>query len=834
MTVNKLANALIRPLWQEEGSAQVFKISGVGAFFLLPQMGTTVPKEDLPYWLLFAPNGAHFPVHVVGRHGTVEDTVTPNELGSWFDKPEASNHLLAGEMLAKIAAKRYLLVPEHGFDKLEKKKSLVGSGLEIVSVPAQWKRSLALPVFTLGSNPQSSIKMAAGALLTDGKSILLTRRSEYKGWLDHAGTWSYPAGAMDAGETPEQTAMREAKEEIGKLPPGTKPSGVTVTTTDPDTGFTFHTVILTVPPDTINTTWAPDPDAKDSWEVGGWAWVPASELQFTPEGAVVWKPRLHPGLTTLSQLGNRTSTVLKVWNDHVSSKNKLVEGSISAPVALQQILSIPNLREIIKKREPIPFVGTLGNPRSAYRRRSYQLSGAQQVKNRAVLKYTNPSGESAYVSYMDTLPRGAQGGYNRVSNPARAARRGRYSHHAADVRRVLQRNPSGKDLYHAQLLEDAGLPLSRIFERSNTYQMPRRHNPSMPIMSVEGAAQSIVEALGPLLAETLGPESQATNWGAKKFDGSAADLRGRINQAIQARHSSGSADKEDRKHTQALRYLVLARAAGLWPNIINPGHRTVYRGFSFSGFPSNAVMWTQGKMVDTKNTSFAVNDTTNKQMQLLADLGLINPAAKPSLFDVGRAWIKLQQGGKYAWVRPDINSDFVNREVGSESLILNEIKKSPHYNSEKWAIGGPADFDGQWAPFASRDMANVEGLVIDYKGHRYDDKTMSGWSATYGAYSGAQSAFCIRANTSDPRFILLPGGTLQGAMTGSFSNEQEMLFIDLGDGRGVTCDMINLRMGGSNSYILTKPQRGAWQLARQPYPDVAPPPGFCRGLLQQR
>jgi mutator protein MutT len=53
---------------------------------------------------------------------------------------------------------------------------------------------------------------AAGILFTDGKNILLLKRSDEG---DEPNTWGLPFGGSKDGETPEQTAIRETKEETG-------------------------------------------------------------------------------------------------------------------------------------------------------------------------------------------------------------------------------------------------------------------------------------------------------------------------------------------------------------------------------------------------------------------------------------------------------------------------------------------------------------------------------------------------------------------------------------------------------------------------------------------
>lgn len=54
---------------------------------------------------------------------------------------------------------------------------------------------------------------AAGVLLAEGGRVLLVKRR----WEPRAGSWCLPAGFMEAGERPEQTAVRELQEETGVI-----------------------------------------------------------------------------------------------------------------------------------------------------------------------------------------------------------------------------------------------------------------------------------------------------------------------------------------------------------------------------------------------------------------------------------------------------------------------------------------------------------------------------------------------------------------------------------------------------------------------------------------
>jgi ADP-ribose pyrophosphatase len=133
---------------------------------------------------------------------------------------------------------------------------------------------------------------AAGLVLLDHEGqVLLAHRSEH---VHYAGTWSFPGGALERGETPADAALRELGEEIGV--PAT---AVSVITNVPgmDHGVWRYTYVV----GRLNTQWT-DLLYAPNWETEAVAWLAPDRLDTVP---------LHPDLATdLPTLRTALATVL--------------------------------------------------------------------------------------------------------------------------------------------------------------------------------------------------------------------------------------------------------------------------------------------------------------------------------------------------------------------------------------------------------------------------------------------------------------------------------------------------------------------------------------------
>ena len=89
-----------------------------------------------------------------------------------------------------------------------------------MKIAKQWNRYIV----RADTESQGKALCAAGVMLMTGGKILLLKRAQG----DHTGTWAFPGGKIEKGETPEQAAIRECQEEIAHIPSDLKQLSRTV------------------------------------------------------------------------------------------------------------------------------------------------------------------------------------------------------------------------------------------------------------------------------------------------------------------------------------------------------------------------------------------------------------------------------------------------------------------------------------------------------------------------------------------------------------------------------------------------------------------------------
>lgn len=70
---------------------------------------------------------------------------------------------------------------------------------------------------------EKQVRVGVGAIVERGGKVLLLKRRNAHGH----GSWGFPGGHLEFGETPEAAARREVREETGLRVDGMKPAGFT-------------------------------------------------------------------------------------------------------------------------------------------------------------------------------------------------------------------------------------------------------------------------------------------------------------------------------------------------------------------------------------------------------------------------------------------------------------------------------------------------------------------------------------------------------------------------------------------------------------------------------
>ena len=120
------------------------------------------------------------------------------------------------------------------------------------------------------SNRMQAPQVAAAALVIRGKSVLLVKQ----GAAPNRGLWAIPGGSVGLGETLQQAAEREVKEETGLIVKAGEPVHVFDYLECDETGaLRFHYVIVDILADYLSGEPAPADDAADA------GWFETAELE---------------------------------------------------------------------------------------------------------------------------------------------------------------------------------------------------------------------------------------------------------------------------------------------------------------------------------------------------------------------------------------------------------------------------------------------------------------------------------------------------------------------------------------------------------------------------
>ena len=151
----------------------------------------------------------------------------------------------------------------------------------------------------------ANAKIAAGTVFVapDGDVLLLKRAGE-QGKDNFVGHWALPGGGGEAGETPEETADREATEELGGAAPIGKKRLMDRKVTP--TGMVFHTFAQPV-----DDKFVPKLNAEHS----NFGWFPLDKLPG--EGNDLAPEPMHPAVTAVlgANLGATDGMESDQWAD---------------------------------------------------------------------------------------------------------------------------------------------------------------------------------------------------------------------------------------------------------------------------------------------------------------------------------------------------------------------------------------------------------------------------------------------------------------------------------------------------------------------------------------
>lgn len=513
-------------------------------------------------------------------------------------------------------------------------------------------------------------------------------------------------------------------------------------------------------------------DAPAGWEPSTsltWAWAAADELHVKG-GGLVWMPKLQDAVSDTVDFQGANVPLLQVWKDQWKTWQQMAMGAdpALAPLVDQSAL------KAMEKGQPIPYGKRPDGPPTPL----------TNPKRSAV---RTPSGHVVNVHTHRGPARGpVVGGED-------------YSQLPATIQRVLGVAATRHEREKAVVLAAAGLPLEKAADH--------RRNPMGSLtLSVEQA--NVASGVFDALKDILGPKPWSGGLSSTlsdKIQSHITSLQG-SSSASQAAELSGGAAKY-------LRYLVAARRAGLWSAIIDPGQRVVYHGIGTT--PSFGT---------GPNAQLRPNAESAEQIEAMKKVGL---SVGSDLKDNIRRWLQKQ-----------VSLEYLVRDARGGKWYEAATQAPEHMIAAHMNMHGHPPVDGEWAlakwgttypypPWAAEPWANVEGFLLDYFGEGYDGRTMLSWSAGYGQWHSSKTNG-LRANTRDPRFVLIPTATLKGVGTGPHSGEWEVNFVQTGN---IPLQVDMIRLGGEG---LSNKQVALWHRARPAYPSGDVPAGNHQDIVLRR
>jgi hypothetical protein len=588
----------------------------------------------------------------------------------------------------------------------------------------------------------------AAAFVSDGKHVLVQQQEDM--------TWGLPFGVNDSPDSASNVVAKS----FGSLPTNMVFSGITVTEAQKDK----PPLVVSVFNITSAARKAYLPTSKLPW-----AWVPVGEIMSGDKGTT-WSPTLSAGLSLPKTVeGAKTqgaASLLDVWADNAVEWTK--HAKKAAKAAGVEASHIDQVKAGINSG--LGFAGSLftKNPRRHYTASRLRMNGNGFARS----YHDKRTGSHVTVKALLHSSR------RPVTSSADQPDWTRLNQETESFGGRLRLNPGDW-----AMLDRIGFTHERLGLR--------RRNPSGTLI-VSKTQVSAIEGLHASLVSLLSSKPQQS-WGTS----AQKQLKNAIEAAIGA--VKGPANDYE-KNAKFLRYLVLARAAGLWPDILDPGNRPLFRGLNVN---------TPASGDPQANTKWGAFSWSPEGEEIASQTG------SSSFWQAARAWVK-QQRNLPGWKIPS-GISLPSRSSGSQAdppsswteLSYgkgNYVRPTPPWASEAWAqVKG---FPFHWTPWLYTGPG--------YAGNKYDAEVLAQaqminhWRSAAKAGYAAGSGLTVRALGSNPGFILNPTYTLFGK---SMQSELEVIYVT--NGEPLPAEIVKL----SGNLELLDDQVRAYTYAHPAYPQ---------------